>query len=193
MEYRLNKDSLLASLAQWNSFLKRKVHLVACGGTAMTLLNVKESTRDIDFMVPNKREYEYLVKTIQELGYESVSGYGWARNDELFVFDLFPGNRIHTTELLDDPLQEGRHKLIKEFSHIYLGVLNDYDLIVSKLFRGSEVDFQDCAHLVEAHKDEINVKKLKEHFFKLLSYHPVGEQRVKGHWELLEKRLKGVK
>jgi len=37
MEYRLNKDSLLENLSGWNSFLKRKVHLVACGGTAMTL------------------------------------------------------------------------------------------------------------------------------------------------------------
>lgn len=193
MEYRLNKDSLLASLAQWNSFLKRKVHLVACGGTAMTLLNVKESTRDMDFMVPKEGEHKYLVKTIRQLGYKSVSGYGWARDDEVFIFDLFPGNRIHTTELLDNPLQEGKHMLIKEFSHIYLGVLNDYDLIVSKLFRGSEVDFQDCARLVEAHKDEINIEKLKEHFFELLSYHPVGDERVKGHWKSLEKRLKEVK
>lgn len=193
MEYRLNKDSLLASLAQWNSFLKRKVHLVACGGTAMTLLNVKESTRDMDFMVPKEGEHKYLVKTIRQLGYKSVSGYGWARDDEVFIFDLFPGNRIHTTELLDNPLQEGKHMLIKEFSHIYLGVLNDYDLIVSKLFRGSEVDFQDRARLVEAHKDEINIEKLKEHFFELLSYHPVGDERVKGHWKSLEKRLKEVK
>lgn len=193
MEYRLNKESLLTSLAQWNSFLKRKVHLIACGETAMTLLNIKESTRDIDFMVPKEGEYKYLVKTIQLLGYKNVPSYGWARSGEVFVFDLFPGNRIHTTDLLDDPLQEGKHVLIKEFSHIYLGVLNDYDLIVSKLFRGSEVDFQDCAHLIEAHKDEINIEKLKMHFFELLSYHSVGEERVKGHWETFEKRLKEVK
>jgi hypothetical protein len=59
MEYRLNKDSLLDILQQWNQFLRRKVRLIACGGTAMTLLNVKESTKDVDFMVPDAREYAY--------------------------------------------------------------------------------------------------------------------------------------
>ena len=193
MKYILNKDSLLTNLIQWNSFLKRKVNLIACGGTAMTLLDIKASTRDIDFIVPQIKEYEYLIKTIQQLGYKNVSGYGWAREGELFVFDLFPGKRIHATELLDDPIRKGGHVLIKEFSHIYLGVLNDYDLIVSKLFRGEQVDFEDCVHLAQAHKSEVDIKKLKAHFFKLLSYHPVGEERVRGNWESFERRCREVK
>jgi hypothetical protein len=193
MEYRLDKDSLLSKLSQWNNFLNRKVHFIACGGTAMTLLNIKASTRDIDFIVPNEKEYEYLIKTIQSLGYKNVSGFGWAREDEAFTFDLFPGKRIHTTELLDDPINKDNHVLIKEFSHIYLGVLNDYDLIVSKLFRGSGVDFEDCVHLAQAHKKEIDSKKLKGHFLKLLNYHPVGEERIKGHWESFERKLAETK
>ncbi len=52
MEYRLDKNELLEHMRVWNQFFKRKVHLIACGGTAMTLLGVKESTKDIDFMVP---------------------------------------------------------------------------------------------------------------------------------------------
>jgi hypothetical protein len=38
MEYRLNKSRLLEILREWNRFLQRKVHLIACGGTAMTLM-----------------------------------------------------------------------------------------------------------------------------------------------------------
>jgi hypothetical protein len=38
MEYRLNKDLLLNVLEEWNRFLKRKVHLIACGGTAMDVV-----------------------------------------------------------------------------------------------------------------------------------------------------------
>ncbi len=53
MEYRLGKEQLLNIMVEWNRFLKRKVNLIACGGTAMTLLDVKPSTKDIDFMVPN--------------------------------------------------------------------------------------------------------------------------------------------
>ena len=60
MEYRLNRDTLLDVLGQWNAFVRRKVHLIACGGTALTLLGVKESTKDVDFMVPVESEYRYF-------------------------------------------------------------------------------------------------------------------------------------
>jgi|SRR3989338_3477571 len=193
MDYRLTKQHLLDALAQWNRFLKRKVHLIACGGTAMTLLDIKASTRDIDFMVPKMPEYEYLIKMLQNLGYQNASGYGWARKGELFVFDLFPGKRIHTTELLESPLEKDRHTLIKEFERIYLGVLNDYDLIVSKLFRGDQVDFEDSLHLVKAHKKELDIAALKKRFFEMLSYHPVGEQRIRGHWDSFERQLRKEK
>ena len=60
MEYRLNKNRLLDILGEWNRFLKRKVHLIACGGTAMTLMGVKPSTKDVDFIAPKVRELELL-------------------------------------------------------------------------------------------------------------------------------------
>ena len=65
-----------------------------------------------------------------------------AKGGDLFIFDLFVGKRVHTTELLTSPLEEGNHKLLKEFSHLYIGILNPYDLIASKLFRGTGVDFE---------------------------------------------------
>jgi len=52
MKYRLNKNTLLDILGHWNRFIKRKVHLIACGGTALTLLGIKPSTKDVDFIVP---------------------------------------------------------------------------------------------------------------------------------------------
>jgi hypothetical protein len=56
MEYRLDKNRLLDILREWNRFLKRKVHLIACGGTAMTLIGVKPSTKDIDHFLELLRE-----------------------------------------------------------------------------------------------------------------------------------------
>jgi hypothetical protein len=135
LEYRLDKDRLFDILREWNRFLKRKVHLIACGGTAMTLKGAKLSTKDVDFMVPIVREHEYLTKQLKALGYEQVTGSGWERDGEDFRFDIFFGNNIHTTELLDSPLEEGRHSILWEFSHLYIGILNDYDLISSKLMR----------------------------------------------------------
>jgi len=51
MDYRINKQTLLDVLGQWNGFLRRKIHLIACGGTALTLWDIKPSTKDVDFLL----------------------------------------------------------------------------------------------------------------------------------------------
>ena len=179
MEYGLNKDELLFELRQWNKFLKRKVHLIACGGTALTLMDIKESTKDVDFMVPVENEFVYLAKTLKELGYKQVTAFGWQRENDVFRYDLFRGNAIHTTELFESPIVEGRHELLKEFSRLYVGILNDYDLIASKLFRGLTVDIEDCMMLVKAHKENLDIKHLEVHSKKLASY-DVSVDRING-------------
>lgn len=156
MEYRINKDSLLTTLAAWDSFLRKKVHLIACGGTALTLLGIKPSTKDIDLLVPVIEEYDYLIGILKQIGYQPATGWGWKKNGG-YIFDLFRGKTIHTTELLESPLEEKNHILVKEFNRIYLGVLNYYDIIISKLFRSTLVDIEDCLQLIKAKKKEINL------------------------------------
>jgi len=188
MEDRINKQSLLELLSLWNKFLKRKVRLIACGGTALTLQDIKSSTKDVDFLIPNESEYKYLTKTIQQLGYERVTGSGWQRAGEAYIFDLYPGQRIHTTELLESPLKEGNHFWIKTLQYISIGVLNHYDLIISKLFRGSTVDFEDCLALFRAKLKEIDIKKLEGRYKEAASY-DVSEERILKHWEHFQKLL----
>ncbi|MFU8857314.1 MAG: hypothetical protein ACNA8S_09965 [Deferrisomatales bacterium] len=189
METRLTKDDLLGALGGWNRFLRRKIHLIACGGTAMTFLGVKPSTRDVDFMVPEEGEYDYLIRLLRSLGYESVSGPGWARRDERYQFDLFRGNRIHTTELLESPLVEGRHQFFHEFSRIYIGILNYYDLISSKLMRGTPVDFDDCAMLYSSRSSDIDLPRLHDHFLELISY-DISEDRLRPNIGIFMERIK---
>jgi len=181
MEYRIDKQGLLDRLSAWDSFLKRKVHLIACGGTALTLLGVKDSTKDIDLLIPNENEYDYLINLLQQLGYRSASGYGWSRDDG-FIFDLFRGKHIHTTELLESPLKDGNHTLAKEFSHVYLGVLNYYDIIISKLFRCTAIDIEDCLALLKAKGNEIDLVKLEKQFRQTATYE-VSEEAVIKNWE----------
>ena len=144
----------------------------------MTLLGVKASTKDVDFMVPTKKEHAYLIKQLKNLGYKQTTGSGWRRDGEFFQFDLFSGNRIHTTELLHCPLDEGRHTPLKELSHLYIGILNDYDLISRKLMRGTSVDFEDCLSLVEAHHAVLVIDRLIQHFGELVRY-DVAEKRLR--------------
>ena len=187
MEYRIDKTGLLDRLSIWNGFLKRKVHLVACGGTALTLLDVKPSTKDIDLLVPVIGEYQYLIRTLKDLGYKSASGAGWARDDG-FIFDLFPGKRVHTTELLESPLDKGNNIPVKELTHIYLGVLNFYDIIISKLFRGTGIDMEDCLMLMRVKGKEVNMVKLAERFNETALY-DVSEDRVRKNLEHFKKLI----
>ena len=176
-EYRLDKNELLDNLRAWNRILRRKVHMVACGGTAMTLLGVKESTKDVDFMVPDIREYNYLTKQLPAMGYTQTKGPGWQRKGEVFHFDIFRGNNIHTTGLLQSPLEKGQNSVLMEFSHLYVGILNDYDLISSKLMRGTRVDFEDCVMLATTHKDVLDLERLVAHFHEMIGY-DVAEDRL---------------
>lgn len=178
MIYRLNRGWLFDTFGEWNRFLRRMVHLIACGGTAMTLLGVKPSTKDVDLMVPELREYAYLTKQLSAMGYKKTTAYGWKREGEPFQFDIFSGKRIHTTELMESPLEKGRHSILKEFSQLYIGVLNDYDLISSKLMRGTRVDFEDCVNLALAHRNEIDLDRLFNHFHEMVSF-DVAEDRLR--------------
>jgi hypothetical protein len=188
MKYRIDKHGLLDAMSAWNGFLKRKIHLVACGGTALTLLDIKASTKDIDLLVPETDEYNYLLKILQDLGYRSASGAGWARDDG-FTFDLFRGKSVHTTELLESPLDEGNNIPVEEFSYIYLGVLNYYDLLISKLFRGTSVDIDDCMMLMKAKRAEIDISRLNRRFKETASY-DVSEDKVNNNLEHFMRLLK---
>jgi len=179
MDYRIDKQALLQRISAWDGFLKRKIHLIACGGTALTLLGVKASTKDIDLILPEVDEYEYLIKILKQLGYKTASGWGWSREDG-FIFDLFRGKSVHTTELVESPLAEGNNILVKEFDRIYLGILNYYDIIISKLFRSTAVDIEDCLLLVKSKQNEIDLKLFEDRFKQTASF-DVSEDRVLGH------------
>lgn len=148
----------------------------------MALLGVKPSTKDVDFMAPDVKEHAYLTRQLAALGYKQASAYGWQKQGEVFRFDIFRGNNIHTTALLESPLKEGRHTLLQRFSRLYIGILNEYDLIVSKLMRGTRVDFEDCLMLATAHRERIDIDQLVSHFHEMVDY-DVAEQRLRPHMD----------
>lgn len=190
MNYRINKDKLYNTLAIWNSHLKTKVHMIACGGTALTFLEIKDSTKDIDLIIPRKTEYIYLIKILQDLGYKRITQYGWSSGD-LFTFDIFIGNNVYTTGLLQSPLDKDKHTVIKEFSSLYLGVLNDYDLIITKIFRGTSIDFEDCHALIKYRKGSIDLDTLEQRYRETASYDISEEKVIKNIIRFIEE-IKGA-
>src|SRR3989338_7126098 len=177
MQYRLTANELKQTLASWDALFpgRGKIRLVACGGTALSLLGYKESTKDVDFLVPNEKEYERLVKFLIRAGYERVTGEGWKRPGEAIKYDLYPGKRVFQTELIDSPLEGNGQKKIWEGKKIYLGVLNSVDLIITKLFRGAEQDVEDCRTLLD--HEAVSLRALEERYRETARYE-IAEKRV---------------
>ena len=186
-QYRIDKSGLWLVLEGWDAYLPRKVRVVACGGTALTIQDLKASTKDVDFLVPDDKEYQVLVRTIKKLGYRQATGCGWARDDG-YLFDLFPGKKVFQTELLDSPLEAGNHVPVKTFKKLAVSALNDYDLVISKMFRGAAVDFDDCVRLIHARGKGFDTERLRARYTETALYE-VSTERVMGHLYGLLSRL----
>ncbi|MDP8213087.1 MAG: hypothetical protein P9X22_07370 [Candidatus Zapsychrus exili] len=154
----------------------------------MTLIGVKASTKDVDFMLPVENEYSYLIKTLKSLGYKEVGVSKWKRKGEIWEFDLYKNNNIFTTELLESPMEGNNHIKLESIGSIYVGILNYYDLIISKLMRGSGVDFDDCRMLIKAKPKEIDINTLKKRWNETIKY-DISEERIRGHLDFLLARI----
>ncbi|MHB2025614.1 MAG: DUF6036 family nucleotidyltransferase [Elusimicrobiota bacterium] len=184
-KYRLDDQGLWDILEAWDPYLPRKVRVVACGGTALTLQGLKESTKDVDFLVPDNDEYKALLGTLKKLNYRTVTGYGWAK-DAGFIFDLFRGKAVFQTELLDSPLKQGYHIPIKAFKKLSVSALNDLDLVISKMFRGTEIDVEDCVRLIRNRGKNFDLKKLGERYEETAQYDLTPEKAMKNLDYLLD-------
>ena len=62
----LDKSSLIDFLEILDKELTKRITLVAAGGTAMTLLDLKPSTIDIDFTIPSQylKEFKDVLKKV---------------------------------------------------------------------------------------------------------------------------------
>jgi len=180
-KYRITGMELIETIDNWEHLIRFKVNLIGCGGTALTLLKIKESTKDIDMIVPVQKEYERLMAFLRSIGYQE-KGNGLAHPDDPnFLYQFWTGNRVFTTELLDSPLEPDRNIPIKNWRHIYLGALNLQDLIITKMFRGTQVDLDDCVaafaasnmdpealleRYAETAKYDLNPEKMIENFIR---------------------------
>ena len=167
-KYRISGVDLLDTLENWDSLMNFRVRLIACGGTALTLLNIKESTKDIDLIVPETSEYNKLMKFLKALNYR-FKGNGLVHEDDpYFIYQFWCGNKVFTTDLLESPLKENKHILINRWTHIYLGALNLTDLIITKMFRGTPGDREDS--IAAFSTGQVDAEKLLESYSEAARY-----------------------
>lgn len=184
--YRITAEDLMQTLDNWDNLIDFKVNLIGCGGTALTLLGIKESTKDIDFIVPVHNEYNRLMVFLQRLGYREKGGGLRHPDDPLFLYQFWVGDRVFTTDLLNSPLEPGRNILIKKWRKIYLGALNLMDIVITKMFRGTQIDIDDC--MMAFSKFHIDPDVLLERYSEAAKY-DINPDKVLRNFAYLAERL----
>lgn len=152
-------DEFLNQIAE----LDTEIELFAIGGTAMVLSNIKESTKDIDFLTTLDQDtlrglFEKAgLKEEQKSKLCNIWHLGDARID--IFFDEF----ILGVALPDDWKKLSEH--IKDIGKVKLYILNWYDIIITKIARSESRDIEDTLQIIESQK--VDFKTLKERYYEL--------------------------
>jgi len=152
-------DSFLNLIADLNEHLE----LFAIGGTAMVMKNIKEATKDIDFLTTESYDKIKRLFTLAGLKEESpnkvcnIWRLGKTRidifYDGLIMGISFPKDWITLSEK------------IKNISKIKLYILNWYDLIITKISRAEKRDIEDIIAIMKSQKLDMNL--LKERYYSI--------------------------
>ncbi len=149
----INANELFDFLDSISKFIEIPIKMYALGGTALTILGIKNSTRDIDVNIESNKEYKYICNIFKDLNFEKTGIYRWITQEGL-AFDMFYGSNILGTELLEDCIVKS--KFTKQFENIKLYTLPLEDIIISKLARGSIRDFDDIKSILDNKEIDIN-------------------------------------
>jgi hypothetical protein len=133
----LDKSRLADFLEEIDRELGIRITLVAAAGTAMTLLDVKPSTIDVDFTGPTE--------SIRELN---------AAVDRLqpgFRVDSWPDGMVFSQTLPDDYLRKSI-PIKTEHKHIELRAMHPLDIVVTKTGRLDKRDWEDIEQCIKRFK-----------------------------------------
>jgi len=152
-------DSFLNLMADLNEPLE----LFAIGGTAMVLKNIKESTKDIDFLTTASYEKINNLFRLAGLKEESSSKSCNIWRLEKTRIDIFYDGFIMGIPFPDD--WKEKSEKIKEIGKISLYILNWYDLIITKISRSEKRDIEDAIKIIKSQGLDFNF--LKKRYYSL--------------------------
>lgn len=144
----ISKPDLTEYLDRIDKQLKQKITVVAVGGTAMTLHGLKESTKDVDFCVQTKGDWEAVKSAARRIS-------------STFRLDLFQGGFIYTLQLPDDYAKKAQ-PIKAKLRNLEVRLLSPIDIIITKTARLNERDIEDIRAIVS--KKRVNKKKLMQRF-----------------------------
>ena len=132
---RVSKKQLLDVLELFDQELGRNIVLMAVGGTAMTLLGIKASTKDIDFNIPLDDDF----KEFKRLNEKIKPG---------VKIDFWSSNTIFSGVLPSDYVKAATEYKTR-FKKIDVRVLSPIDIACSKISRFNVADMEDIQSCIK--------------------------------------------
>lgn len=163
-------DAILLILADAD----KEIKLYAIGGTAMVLGNLKETTKDIDFLTntPHNEIQEILSKAgFIEKQASQVCNIWYYKNK--IRLDFFYSGFILGITLPNDWEKISTH--VKNIGKIKLYILNWYDIIITKLARSENRDIEDILIILKNKKADFNMLKKR--------YYDIAETAIIGNYD----------
>ena len=177
-------------LLEFDRYLSRRMTMVAVGGTALTLLGKKESTKDIDLCFPTEKDSRAFSELAKRLGYQEKSGRLIGHN---LVIDVYSLGYIFCVQLPEDYLEKAVQ--IKDMNHIRLLSLMPMDLIITKTARLNERDMEDIKTIMESF--DLDIEELINRYMKVMENSVVRDAkhnllRLAGEFKFRSKILKKI-
>jgi len=133
------------AIIEFDKYLTRRMKIIAIGGTALTLLGKKASTKDIDFCFISEADKTAFTRIAERLGYtpeppSKLIGHGLG-------VDIYSNGYIFCVQLQPDYAE--RSVKIMELQKIELFSLNPIDLIITKTARFNDRDREDLVTILK--------------------------------------------
>ena len=162
----IDRNELVKWLRSIDKKLQSKIKLIAVGGTAMTLLGLKSSTRDVDFCIKSdeKKDFEKAL-------------------DKKFKVDIFTDGYIFSEQLPADYPEKSKE--IVRMKNISLNALSPTDIIITKAARFNARDEED----IEVLSRHVDKDELIKRFNEVLKSYSGKEEDYKYHIKIILKRF----
>ncbi len=143
--------------------IERDIDALVVGGSAMLYYNFsKISTKDIDIVLLNEKDRNYLIEVIQGMGFKmkikpEKRGHPYVLESEEYVLDIFAG-KMFRLDISEGILERVKERV--EYGNLTVCVISPEDIILSKSMTDRFRDREDVIEITkEANIDWDSVLK----------------------------------
>ena len=174
----MKKDNLVYEFfSSLNSALKRRVRIVAIGGNALSLLGIKEHTKDIDVCISSDD------RDVKQFCIDYTKKYKVPVH--FFVDGLFKNVRVKDYFEKSYPLD------LPEFPNLEVRVFNIYDIVLTKINRYAHEDKEDLEKVLKLYK--LNDEDLNKRFKQYLKFYMGPKEKFIKDYKKFKKKLNSKK